>query len=172
MNKILFVFIAISIYCLALFAAGGRAPSRVAVDGMYQIEAVDSVKNVTLFGSASAGLDTLDGADSVRCLKKWNPDPGWEYILTTNALSGAEAATANCQVFLDAKDVNDSLIVHTLLDTFAAAGGSILLPIGQEHAGVGAYFDVWIKSETASEEILIQKLWLHKRRPITVTRGY
>lgn len=159
---LLFVLLVVSVS----FAAGGAAPTRVGVDGGYEVH----IDSQYVYG----GLDTLDGADSIQILDAFNPTKGnrygWEYILATSALSGDSAANAVVQVYVTSKDKNDSLIQHTLVDTIPAAGSFILFPF--EHTMVAHTYDVWLKSLNANDEVLFKGVSIYRRRVCNVTRNW
>jgi len=164
MKTFLYVLLFISI----CFAAGGHAPSRTAVDGMYELVEIDSTEysGKIKFGDATGTLDTLDGADSVRACEKISFPAGWEYILKCDSLSGDSAsADSIVQVLLSSYSGADSLLSHGILDTIPLGGCSIALPIGKTNLGIGSKFDIWIKSVGTSCEILIKHLRMYKRRP-------
>ena len=155
---LLFVLLIVSVS----FAAGGAAPTRIGVDGGYEVE----IDSQYVYG----GLDTLDGEDSIQILDAFNPTKGnrygFEYILATSALSGDSAANAIVQVIVSSKDANDSLIQHTIVDTIVAAGNFIKFPFAQTM--IAHYYDVWIKSLNANDEVLIQGMSLYRRRVYNV----
>lgn len=142
-----------------LFAAGGNAPSRVAVDGAYEAKEAESYSGVSMYSL----IDTVD-TDSAKILNRYGPKThkGWEDILVTKSISGGDSATAIVTVVVDAYDKNDSLISSTIVDTFSTAtGGAILVPFYQKPGYFGDYFNVWLKS---SAEAKIKGFWHFQRR--------
>jgi hypothetical protein len=156
MKKLLLILVLVSY----LFAAGGSAPSRTAVEGMYEQE---EVKAWTY-----SSLDTLDGADSISLFNGVGFDAGWQYILGNDALSGDSAANTVLTIIVVEKSNLDCTITHNIIDTLAAAGSKILLPISTTL--FGTTFDVWAKSGNANDETVIRGLWLWKRRPFVWDR--
>jgi len=156
------------------FAAGGNylsADSASFSVRWYEMSHIDSSQyKGILFGSLTSGLDTLDGADSVQILRKFVPKTNLfsDYILKVNALSGDSAANTVATLILDALDKNDSVMSTTTIDTLAAAGTTILIPFTTSAGGIGTKFNAYIKSGNASDETVIQKLWLYTRRPRSI----
>ena len=142
-----------------LSAAGGSAPTNAAVNSAYQFEEPQAVSGVTVFGN----IDTVD-TDSVKVLNHYGAKTatGWEDILITKSISGADSATAIVTIIVDAYSKDDSLISSTLLDTFpTASGGAILIPFGRSAGYFGDYFHIWLKS---SAEAKIKDFWHYRRR--------
>lgn len=146
----------------------GRAPDigtyeydaslNIAVSGNYEVKEANSIAGTTRFD-----VDTID-TDSVKIFNNYTPKShlGWEDILATGSISGADSATAIVTLILNAYDKNDSLISSTIIGTFETeSGGAILLPFGASTGGFGNHFDVWIKS---NEEVVFKNFYHYQRR--------
>lgn len=162
MKKLLFILILTS-FCLA----STNFASRVTVDGAYEIVAFNSksVPNKQLFGDTTAGLDTLDGADSVKIFNDFTPVFPWEYILTNSAISGDSATNGLLTLVISAIDKNDSTISHVICDTLTNTGCSILIPFRRTYGYIAAVkYDMWLKAPDANDEIDIKRLYFNMRR--------
>jgi len=167
---IISVVLMLAIYTGLVLAAGGNSIDSITTvgDGSYEMAQVLSNSAFLFSDTGISGIDTLDGADSVKIFNNFSPQTheGWEYILVSNALSGDSAATTVTTLLLDAQcGKNDSIVSHTIVDTFVAAGTSIAIPFGRKKGYIGNTFDMWLKSGGAGSETVIQQLYLYKRRP-------
>ena len=125
--------------------------SRIAVDATY---ASDLQERVT-------SIDTLDGADSVTIYNDVSLEPGYQFMISTPALSGDSAANTVLELIVRAFDKDGNLTGRVIADTIAAAGELSLLPIRETI--VGNYYDILLKSVNANDETVVSRVHLWRR---------
>jgi len=155
LSKILAVLL---LFAAVLFAA---APTGETVDANYVWELDTTI-------SDAAGFDTINGDDSIVIVDNWKPEPGWQYILVTGALT--EGSEAEFILNIACKDEDrDVLYVSTAVDTLNDDGGAILLPIGETL--IGNFFKlVLVDGGSDSGVNILNHVKIYKRRAITGTQ--
>lgn len=109
--------------CAVSYAA---APDDAVVDGAYFWELDTTI--------AETKFDSLAGDDSIVIATSFKPDPGWEYVLVTNAITeNAEAEMILNIATLD--EDGDQMYLNTAVDTLGDDGGAVLLPFGSTCMG-------------------------------------
>lgn len=162
-SVLLFVMILFSVG----FSAGGAAPAKELNDRIWVFD-VDT--NYTATVDSLPDIDTLDGEDSVRIYtskarSNGGFKEGYQYIIACAALSGDSAANTVLQVILESRDKYDSLITRSVVDTIAAAGGYVKLPINETIFGNQKMYRIYLKSLNANDETVIKTLLIGRRRP-------
>jgi len=164
MKKLIFVLLFASL----AFASGNAPTDQLKSPSGWETDFMDSTTYPSVIkysdGVAGSGLDTLDGADSVLILSGLAPQghEGWQYILSFGKLSGDSASAGVAQLIVDEIDNNDSLVTTNIVDTIAVGGNKVLLPLGATL--IANKYNVYVKSVTALDEMVLGIVHLHKRR--------
>jgi hypothetical protein len=123
-NVFAILTILVALFCISLQAA---PPTGETVDGNYVWELDTTISDASSF-------DSLVGDDSIVIASAFKPQPGWQYILVTNALTeGAEAEFILNIASLD--EDGDVMYVSSAVDTIADEGDAVLLPFGETCIG-------------------------------------
>lgn len=123
MNKLIFSFVFLFAVCASVIAG---APTGEAVDGNYELLAIDTL--IELVGDTAEATDD-DTLFVKKALGGYNEN--YEYILGRRAFV-ASGDSVDYTVYLDAYDLDDSLIVSDSIAAYSAeAGEFIKLPINE-----------------------------------------
>lgn len=119
-------------------------------------------------GDTVAVTDTLSSAtDTVNLWTDFNPERGWEYILTTTGLwtgTGSDSITA--ALHFRSKDPNGTTMCTTKVDTYTTISGQfIALPFDQSPAD---RYDILLDAYGAigSQVIVPPKFIMFRRKPV------
>lgn len=135
----IFSFTVLFLLCAA-FAAHAAAPTMAAVNAAYSWELDTTI--------SEAAFDSINGDDSIVIAAKFYPEPGYEYVLVTGALTeGTEAEFMLNIACLD--EDGDVMYVASAVDTLTDGGGAVLLPFGQ--TAIGTFFKLVIVDGAADE---------------------
>ena len=154
------IFMLSCIFAMAV-ASYGAAPTANADDGNYIWELDTTISDADEF-------DTISGDDSIVVAAKYKPQPGWEYILVTDAITeGAEAEFILNIACLD--EDGDVLYVLSAVDTLTDGGGAILLPFGQ--TAIGNAFKLVIvdgggDTSAGGTENILNTVKIYRRRTV------
>lgn len=163
MKKFSFLFVSLLLLAGAVYAT---APSYTAVDGVYEWSRDTII-------SSDAAYDTLVGAaDSATLVTLRKFEPGWEYILVRDAITGGGTDSLKVQLSLRCFDENSALLYTVAVDSITAAPGeAILLPVGG--SAFGMKYTLKYKAYTDNGgEVINNRISIWKRRPITITKSY
>jgi hypothetical protein len=164
MKKILFAFM------FTLLMAGyvnAAAPTNALTESYYIV-----VKDTSI--DTAGALDTLAvDTDSTILLTNFKVRPGWEYILTRDAITGTGSDSVKLQVNIDATDRNGTLMQRFAADSFTtSAGEDVVLPFYTTAFGDNGKWKVIIKAYTdLGSQVILNRFQMWRRIPVAVKRS-
>lgn len=148
-----------------LFAVGS---ANAAASAAQSFEAGVETRNHETI-SATTGLDTLSGADSLT-IELNNPlDPGWNYHIVRDAFTGTDSV--DVIVYVDNLDFAGNLLYRTAVDTFTAATGeAIALPLWETALGPKFRIKLVSTADTGGQ-LILNRMYLIARRAVQVVKS-
>lgn len=97
-------------------------------------------------------------------------DPGWEYVLVHDTITGTSAATGVIEIVIQTLDDKGYALQNIIVDSITGAveqyGGAHVLPFFSE--AIGSRYKVKLQGDTGAENIF-NRAYIYRRRPVTVT---
>lgn len=151
---------------LVAFAVNATAPTWAALDAYYEVARDTTISSTTAY-------DTLIGtADSTTLVTLRKFEPGWEYVLVRDAITGTGSDSVAVYVAVRCFDENNVLLYTTNVATMtAAAGEAILLPINGSAFGVKYSIKYKATTDNGGQNIN-NRISIWKRRPVNIQKAY
>ncbi len=121
---------------------------------------------------ATSAFDTLSETDSTTILSKYAFQPGWEYFLVRNDISGSGSDSVKIALRMDLLTESGTQVYSTVCDSMTAlAGEAMLLPINRSAFAMKAT----IKGITYTGNggvVILNRLELWQRRAVVVQQNW
>jgi len=148
------------------------------------------VQNCDRIINSNGNKDTLTGNDTAYILRRFTPDPGYNYYIVSPKWGGGSADSAYIQVIIKSYNAAGTLLTRYAQDTLSATNiddRAVLCPLNFNASNdvrffnFGASYSVLLKSSrTGSAQVVIgpqaatstSYITLWKARPITYLKPY
>jgi len=159
MKKIGMIFVLVMLLGSVVNA---EAPSGETVDATYIWELDTTI-------SSAVEFDTISGDDSIIVAAKFSPEPGYQYILVTDALT--EGVEAEFILNIACQDASGNVLyVSSAVDTLDDDGDAVLLPFGETLFGQ-SFKLVLVDGAADDGTNILNRVYIYRRRTITGTQA-
>lgn len=160
---------------LAAFVNAGTLLSGSTYDAVYaDVALFDTISKATAYCTlTTSNSKTIWNGTVNKDGNKRGLEPGWEYVLVHDTITGSSAASGVIEIVIQTLDDQGYALQNVIVDSINGAteqyGGAHLLPFWSKT--VGSRYKVKLQGDTGAENIF-NRVYIYKRRPVTWNRDW